>query len=74
MGGMVPTLLASTAPERVLAGICIGPVHPGPAVAEVFRKRVAAVREGMYIYVSTHPSIHLLYPAGGPLTDSPRLT
>ncbi len=46
MGGMIPTQLAATAPERVEAGICIGPVNPSPAVAEVFKKRVPAVREG----------------------------
>lgn len=46
MGGMVPTYLASTSPDRVLAGICIGPVHPSPAVADVFRQRIPTVREG----------------------------
>ena len=46
MGGMIPTQLAATAPDRVEAGICIGPVNPSPAVAEVFKKRVPAVQEG----------------------------
>jgi len=46
MGGMIPTQLAATASDRVLAGICIGPVNPSPAVAEVFKKRIPAVREG----------------------------
>jgi len=46
MGGMIPTQLAATASDRVLSGICIGPVNPSPAVAEVFKKRVPAVREG----------------------------
>jgi pimeloyl-ACP methyl ester carboxylesterase len=53
MGGMVPTYLASTRPDRVLAGICIGPVNPNPGVAEVFRKRIETVREGK-IYSMTH--------------------
>jgi pimeloyl-ACP methyl ester carboxylesterase len=46
MGGMVPSMLASTAPERVLAGVCIGPVNPSEAVAEVFKKRIPMVQEG----------------------------
>lgn len=46
MGGMLPTYLASTHPDRVLAGVCIGPVHPSDAVAEVFKKRIPAVRDG----------------------------
>jgi pimeloyl-ACP methyl ester carboxylesterase len=46
MGGMLPTYLASTKPERVLAGICIGPVNPSPGVADVFRKRIETVRAG----------------------------
>jgi pimeloyl-ACP methyl ester carboxylesterase len=48
MGGMLPTYLAATASERVKAGVCIGPVHPSGAVAEVFKKRVPAVREGEF--------------------------
>lgn len=46
MGGMVPTYLASTAPERVVAGVCIGPVHPSEAVANVFKQRVPIVKKG----------------------------
>ena len=46
MGSMLPTHLASTVPHRVVAGVCIGPVHPTDAVAHVFAKRVAAVRNG----------------------------
>lgn len=46
MGGMVPTYLASTAPERVVAGVCIGPVHPSEAVANVFKQRVPTVQKG----------------------------
>jgi pimeloyl-ACP methyl ester carboxylesterase len=46
MGGMLPTYLAATVPERVVAAVCIGPVNPSPAVAEVFQKRIPAVREG----------------------------
>jgi len=46
MGGMVPTYLASTAPERVVAAVCIGPVHPSEAVANVFKQRVPVVLKG----------------------------
>jgi pimeloyl-ACP methyl ester carboxylesterase len=46
MGGMLPTYLAATVPERVVAAVCVGPVNPSPAVAEVFQKRIPAVREG----------------------------
>ena len=46
MGGMVPTHLAATAPDRVVGCICIGPVHPTPAVADVFKQRVPKVQEG----------------------------
>lgn len=46
MGGMVPTYLAATSPDRITAGICIGPVHPTSAVAEIFRKRIPLVQEG----------------------------
>jgi pimeloyl-ACP methyl ester carboxylesterase len=48
MGGMIPTHLASNqkTSSRVVAGICIGPVNPSPAVAEVFKKRVPTVEQG----------------------------
>jgi pimeloyl-ACP methyl ester carboxylesterase len=46
MGGMVPTYLASTSPDRVVAGICIGPVHPSEAVANVFKQRIPTVQKG----------------------------
>jgi hypothetical protein len=46
MGGMLPTHLAAAAPDRVVAGICIGPVHPTPQVADVFKQRVPVVQEG----------------------------
>lgn len=46
MGGMVPTHLAATAPARVQAAICIGPVHPSSAVADVFKQRIPKVQEG----------------------------
>jgi alpha-beta hydrolase superfamily lysophospholipase len=49
MGGMLPTYLAATAPERVVAGICIGPVHPSEQVAEVFKARVPVVQNGTFI-------------------------
>lgn len=47
MGGMLPTHLAAAAPERVLAGICIGPVHPSAQVADVFKQRVPVVQDGI---------------------------
>jgi pimeloyl-ACP methyl ester carboxylesterase len=47
MGGMLPTYLASTQRgDRVVAAVCIGPVHPSEAVADVFKKRILAVRDG----------------------------
>ena len=46
MGGMVLTHLAATSPHRITAGICIGPVHPTPAVAEVFKQRIPLVHDG----------------------------
>lgn len=46
MGGMVPTYLASTSPDRVVGGICVGPVHPSEVVANVFKQRIPTVREG----------------------------
>lgn len=50
MGGMVPTTIAASkaGKERIISGICIGPVHPTAAVAEVFQKRVATVKEGEF--------------------------
>lgn len=46
MGGMLPTYLAATASDRIIGGICIGPVHPGEVVAEVFKKRIPVVQKG----------------------------
>jgi len=46
MGGMVPTQLAATSPDRVLAGICVGPVHPSESVANVFKQRIPTVQKG----------------------------
>jgi pimeloyl-ACP methyl ester carboxylesterase len=64
MGGMVPTHLAATASARVLAAICIGPVHPTPSIADVFKQRVPKVREeGMEAMANTIP-----YAATGPKT------
>ncbi|KIV79034.1 hypothetical protein PV11_06623 [Exophiala sideris] len=57
MGGMVPSYLASTHPDRVVAAILIGPVHPSPQVAEVFRQRVPKVQaEGMEAMANTVPN------------------
>ncbi|EHY60450.1 hypothetical protein HRR83_000211 [Exophiala dermatitidis] len=46
MGAIVPTYLASTVPERVIAAICIGPVNPNPSVGDVFKQRIATVEQG----------------------------
>ncbi|EXJ92681.1 hypothetical protein A1O3_01233 [Capronia epimyces CBS 606.96] len=46
MGAIVPTYLAATSPDRVVAGVCIGPVHPSEGIANVFKQRIATVREG----------------------------
>ncbi|OAP64400.1 hypothetical protein AYL99_00372 [Fonsecaea erecta] len=57
MGGMVPTYLASTSPDRVVAGICIGPVHPSEAVANVFKQRIPTVQsQGMESMANTIPN------------------
>jgi pimeloyl-ACP methyl ester carboxylesterase len=57
MGGMVPTHLAATAPERVQAAVCIGPVHPSAAVADVFKARIPKVREeGMDAMANSIPT------------------
>lgn len=47
MGAMVPTHLASTSPDRVVAGVCIGPVHPSESVANIFKQRIPTVQKGM---------------------------
>jgi pimeloyl-ACP methyl ester carboxylesterase len=66
MGGMVPTHLAASAPSRVQAAICIGPVHPSPAVADVFKQRIPKVRqEGMDAMANTIPNA-----ATGPKTGA----
>jgi len=48
MGGMIPTTIAATnkGRDRIISGVCIGPVHPTPQVAEVFKQRVKTVRDG----------------------------
>ncbi|KIW31137.1 uncharacterized protein PV07_02811 [Cladophialophora immunda] len=57
MGGMVPTYLASTSPGRVVAGICIGPVHPSETVANVFKQRIPTVQsQGMEAMANTIPN------------------
>lgn len=51
MGGMVPTTIAASTAgkERIVSGVCVGPVHPTDAVAEIFQKRIATVREGEFL-------------------------
>lgn len=48
MGGMVPTTIAASqnGAGRIVSGICIGPVHPSPQIAEVFMNRIKTVKEG----------------------------
>lgn len=48
MGGMVPTTFAASKKgrDRIISGVCIGPVHPSGGVAEIFKKRVVTVRDG----------------------------
>lgn len=50
MGGMVPTTIAASknGAGRIISGICIGPVHPSPQVAEVFVNRIKTVKEGKF--------------------------
>ncbi|RMZ89482.1 hypothetical protein DV736_g3295, partial [Chaetothyriales sp. CBS 134916] len=56
MGAIVPTYIASTSPERVVAGVLIGPVHPTEAVAQVFDKRIPVVSEqGIEAMANTIP-------------------
>jgi pimeloyl-ACP methyl ester carboxylesterase len=59
MGGMVPTTLASSAAEgevKIKAIILLGPVHPTPQVADVFRARIPLVEEqGMEAMANSIP-------------------
>ena len=61
MGGMVPTHLAATHPDKVVSAICIGPVHPTESVAQVFRDRIKTVIEGEFCQAQLNTS-HLRYP------------
>lgn len=51
MGGMIPTTIAASqkGSARIVSGVCLGPVHPSPQVADVFKARVKSVREGKII-------------------------
>jgi pimeloyl-ACP methyl ester carboxylesterase len=60
MGGMVVTYLASTAPERVLGCVAIGPVHPNPGAAEIFEGRVRTVEKGAVASHALHGLDHLM--------------
>ncbi|KAK5069556.1 hypothetical protein LTR64_008237 [Lithohypha guttulata] len=48
MGGMVPTTIASSnkGADRVIACVCIGPVHPSEQIAQIFSDRIKTVMEG----------------------------
>lgn len=54
MGGMVPTTVAASkkGQDRVIAAVCIGPVHPSPEVAQIFAQRVKTVMEGKSLIYS----------------------
>lgn len=57
MGGMVPTYLASTTPDRILGAICIGPVHPSPTIADIFKNRIPVVQtQGMEAMANAIPN------------------
>lgn len=61
MGGMVPTTIAASkkGAGRIISGVCIGPVHPSPQVAEVFVQRVKTVTEGKS---ASHSLDHSRFP------------
>lgn len=48
MGGMVSTNVAASkkGQDRVIAAMCLGPVHPTPEVAKIFSQRVKTVLQG----------------------------
>ena len=51
MGGIVASYMATQDMKRVITGVVLlGPVHPNPGTAEVFRKRIETVRERMIVY------------------------
>ena len=47
MGGIVASELAASFPDRVKGVVLIGPVHPTPALADAFDKRIEAVKKGV---------------------------
>jgi pimeloyl-ACP methyl ester carboxylesterase len=48
MGGIVASELAASYPDRVKAVMLLGPVNPGPALTDLFEKRIEAVEKGVY--------------------------
>ncbi len=64
MGGMVPTYLAANSPDRVVAGICLGPAHPSESVANVFKQRISTVQTGEILACNLNCAPHnsLLVP------------
>lgn len=46
MGGASALHLAAQYPDRVLALVTIGPVHPTPSTGQIFEKRIQVVSEG----------------------------
>ncbi|KAJ9224595.1 putative alpha/beta hydrolase [Paecilomyces variotii] len=57
MGGMVVSHLAATQPDKVLAVVAIGPVHPESSTAEVFEKRIGMVtKSGMECMADSIPN------------------
>ncbi|GAD97789.1 alpha/beta hydrolase, putative [Paecilomyces variotii No. 5] len=57
MGGMVVSHLAAAHPDKVLAVVAIGPVHPKSSTADIFSKRIRMVTEsGMEGVADSIPS------------------
>lgn len=59
MCGMIPTYMAATHPDKVIAGICVGPVHPTEAAHGAFKSRIEAVTNGK-LTISYFPGLFQL--------------
>lgn len=62
MGCLVALHIAQLAPEKVVGLVLLGPVYPSAGLAEVFEKRIPAVKKGEYL------PLHV--QSGGSLTGS----
>ncbi|KAH6673353.1 3-oxoadipate enol-lactone hydrolase-like protein [Halenospora varia] len=57
MGGIVASFMASEWRERVRGVVLLGPVNPAPGLAEVFEKRIEAVKQnGLESLANTIPT------------------